>query len=84
MTTLQLPDRLADELRIEAEQIGVTLADFLTQLLEEHRSGLPPAPSMDTDAVVTERLNAIYSIEDSALDPIVTHLQTLTIGPEPW
>ena len=33
---------------------------------------------------VTERLNEIYAKESSALDPVVTELQSLSLAEEQW
>lgn len=36
------------------------------------------------DDDVTERLNRVYSTESSTLDPVIAHLQSMSLPPDEW
>ncbi len=63
-------ERLADELHVSRSQL---YAQALAQYLERFS-----APA------VTSKLNAVYGIESSTLDPAFTLAQSSAIGNETW
>ncbi len=84
MTNLQIPEKLADEIREEAEAEGVTVLDLLTQLLQEHRRNAKRRRVSQPLSDITERLNAIYATEDSSIDPALVKLQARALDNEKW
>jgi predicted transcriptional regulator len=76
-TAISLPDpvfQAADEL---AGRLGLSrsalYAQAVSEFLEQHRQD-----------GVTERLNAIYSVEAVHLDPVLEELQSASLVEEEW
>ena len=86
MTNLQIPDKLADQLRAEAKALGITVPDLLARMLrnQKHHSARPQKRAWPLRPAITRRLNAVYARESSALDPALLKLQRLSLEREPW
>jgi metal-responsive CopG/Arc/MetJ family transcriptional regulator len=76
-TAISIPDELFDSAEQFAQQRGVSRSELyataLRQYLQEHRS-----------EAITERLNAIYDVEPSTLDPAFTDAQARSLPRDEW
>ena len=76
-TAISLPDDLFASADALAERLGVSrsnlFATALAEFLAKHQSRR-----------VTERLDAVYATEHSALDPVVRKAQRKTILRDKW
>lgn len=76
-TAISIPDTLFVSAEHFAQQHGLTRSElYATALrcyLQEQRS-----------ETVTDRLNAVYAAEPSALEPAVVHAQTSTLPQDEW
>lgn len=76
-TAISLPDDLFEDAEQMAEALGISRSELfrtaLQEYMERHRADR-----------ITERLNEIYSQEDSSLDPAIERLQSETFDPEDW
>ena len=76
-TVVSVPDDLFAAAAALAARLGMTRSEFyaaaLTDFIAKH------APDR-----LTERLDALYTTEDSTLDPALRRLQARAIGPEEW
>ena len=76
-TAISLPDHLFASADALAERLGVSrsnlFATALAEFLAKHQSRR-----------VTERLDAVYATEPSALDPVVRKAQRKTILRDKW
>ena len=76
-TAISLPDDLFASADALAERLGVSrsnlFATALAEFLAKHQSRR-----------VTERLDAVYATESSALDPVVRRAQRKTILRDKW
>lgn len=43
-----------------------------------------PVKKQLTGVEITAKLNEIYSVHDSRLDPVIAEMQAYSIGEEPW
>lgn len=76
-TAISIPDPVFEAAEKLAQQLGVSRSElYSTAVLtyvESHR-----------DDDITERLNEIYSTEDSSLDPLIQQMQALSLPVESW
>ena len=76
-TAISLPDDLFASADALAERLGVSrsnlFATALAEFLAKHQSRR-----------VTERLDAVYATESSALDPVIRKAQRKTILRDKW
>ncbi|MBW3625562.1 MAG: ChpI protein [Armatimonadetes bacterium] len=76
-TAISIPDELFRSAEEYAEREGLSRSELYTTalrlFLEAHRR-----------EAVTERLNAIYGEEPSALDPALARLQARSLPDESW
>ena len=76
-TAISLPDDLFASADALAERLGVSrsnlFATALAEFLAKHQSRR-----------VTERLDAVYATESSALDPVIRKAQRKTILRDTW
>lgn len=87
MTHLQLPDNLVKRIRDTAETIGVSIPDFLTQLISDYSLNVSHAAGSKKPvkrSSITARLNALYGQEPSSLDLALHKMQSLSLGREQW
>lgn len=76
-TAISIPDHLflaaertAERLRISRSELYATA---LAAYLRDNRHG-----------DITERLNALYAEESSTLDPVLAHIQSLSLPKDDW
>ncbi len=76
-TAISLPDELFNDAERMAQTLGMSRSELFRTALEEYmqRHG---------SERITERLNEIYSQEESSLDPALERVQFETIDPEDW
>lgn len=77
-TAISIPDTIYESADKLARQLGTSRSELYTKAvsgyLEKHQN-----------EKVTEKLNEIYDIESSKLDPVLANLQTQTwIKNNPW
>lgn len=74
---VSVPDPVFDAAERLARQRAIPRSRLFTQALEEYvaRHG---------SEAVTEQLNAVYAVEDSAVDEALTHAQHRTLADEAW
>ncbi|ELR97423.1 hypothetical protein [Gloeocapsa sp. PCC 73106] len=76
-TAISIPDEVFHQAEALAKNLGLSRSELYTQavanFLKSHRS-----------LTVTERLNQVYSQEDSSLDSLVAVMQLKTIDDEQW
>ena len=76
-TAISLPDDLFASADTLAERLGISrsqlFATAVAEFLAKHQS-----------RKVTNRLNAVYATEASALEPRVRQAQAKAVGPESW
>lgn len=74
-TAISLPDELFKDADRMAQQLGMSRSELFRTALEAYmqRHG---------SEGITERLNEIYSHEESSLDPALERVQFETIDPE--
>ena len=76
-TTISIPTPLDETSATVAQQLGLSLNDFVAAALtaylakDEHRS-------------VTEQLNQVYQTQTGAVDPVLLTLQRLSLPEERW
>ena len=76
-TAISLPDELFEVAEQMAETLGMSRSELFRTALEEYME------RHRTDRI-TERLNEIYSEEDSSLDPAFERLQFENLDSEDW
>ena len=83
MVNFRFPQKLAEQLHLEAKTKNMSVTAFVAQLLREHKRKLRylkrRTSRLARNDAVTQRLNKIYSKEDSSLDPALAKLQTRTL-----
>jgi metal-responsive CopG/Arc/MetJ family transcriptional regulator len=76
-TAISIPDEVFHRAEELAKSLGLSRSELYSQavanFLKSHRS-----------LSVTNRLNLVYSKENSSLDPSITTMQSQTICPEQW
>ncbi|MEO7520521.1 MAG: type II toxin-antitoxin system VapB family antitoxin [Gemmatimonas sp.] len=76
-TAISLPDDLFTEADVLAKSLGKTrsrlVAEALAEYVAKHRH-----------AEVTERLNAVYAVEDGRLDPYLAEAARRTLAANEW
>jgi len=76
-TAISIPDEVFHRAEELAKSLGLSRSELYSQavanFLKSHRS-----------LSVTDRLNLVYSQENSSLDPSITTMQSQTISPEQW
>jgi len=76
-TAISLPDplfRAADEL---AARLGVSRSELFQRAMERFLRDYD-------DEGTTQALNAVYSAEPAAVDPVLARLQVASLEPEDW
>lgn len=74
---ISVPDDVFDAAERLARQRAVPRSRLFTEALEEYVS------RHDSEAV-TEQLNEVYSVENSAVEEAVTHAQSQSVADEAW
>ncbi|MFZ1755510.1 MAG: ribbon-helix-helix domain-containing protein [Caldilineaceae bacterium] len=78
-TAISLPNPLFEASEKLAKRMGMTRSELFTRAL----SAFVAEHDYEEDPV-TAKLNEIYAVEDSSLDPVAVQLQALSIPPEEW
>ena len=76
-TAISLPDSLFAEAERVAKRLGMSRSKFYAKAITEYVNA-------QRARNVTEQLNAIYSKEDSKLDPTLEKLQLQSLPREDW
>lgn len=74
---ISLPDPIFSAAEKLAHRLRVSRSQLYAQAIEEYLG-------KRQDSLVTERLNAIYSAAQEALDPALAAAQTGAVGHEAW
>lgn len=69
--TIELPDDLLADADDLADRLGMSRSDLCVAALAEF---------VARHAVTTARLNALYAVEDSSLDPALLRIQRASLG----
>jgi metal-responsive CopG/Arc/MetJ family transcriptional regulator len=76
-TAISLPDALFKAGDLLAKKLGVSRSELYARALEEyvvkHRADR-----------VTERLNAVYAVEESHMDPALVRAQARSLAADEW
>lgn len=76
-TAISIPDPLFQAGERAAERLGLSRSELyataLAAYLHEHRH-----------QDITARLNAVYAEEASTLDPVIAHIQALSLPKDDW
>ncbi|HEX8682718.1 MAG TPA: hypothetical protein VF707_10425 [Ardenticatenaceae bacterium] len=76
-TAVSIPNPIFEAAKQLAQQLGISRSELystaLAAYVEEHH-----------EEYVTERLNQLYSEEDSSLDPVMQQLQARSLPHEEW
>jgi metal-responsive CopG/Arc/MetJ family transcriptional regulator len=76
-TAISLPDSLFEEAEQLAKNLGLNRSQLYARALEAFIQ-------RHDAAAISARLNEIYSEEGSDLDPILSSLQSQSLGDESW
>jgi metal-responsive CopG/Arc/MetJ family transcriptional regulator len=76
-TAISLPDELFASADALAERLGMSRSQLFATAVAEYLA-------KHQTRRLTERLNAVYGVEPSALDPAVRRAQRRSIGKESW
>jgi metal-responsive CopG/Arc/MetJ family transcriptional regulator len=72
-TAISIPDEIFESAQQLASSLGISRSELyaraVTELLERHRADK-----------VTERLDRVYGVEESAVDPLLANLQRRTLS----
>ncbi|MFT4257167.1 MAG: hypothetical protein QM599_09470 [Pseudoxanthomonas sp.] len=74
---ISLPDPVFSAAEDLAQRLRVSRSQLYAQAIEEYLG-------KREDALVTERLNAVYATEPAAVDPALAAAQLGSIGDEAW
>jgi metal-responsive CopG/Arc/MetJ family transcriptional regulator len=76
-TAISIPDKLFRSADSLAKRLGLSRSQLYSTAISEYLS-------KHQDRQVTERLNAIYSVEDSSLSPSLIKLQAKSLPHKEW
>ena len=78
-TAISIPDDLFDQAEIAAKRLGVSRSELYAKAVKEF-------VERDRQADITEKLNAIFSGDDSVsqISPQLASLQAKTLKAEDW
>ena len=76
-TAISLPDDLFSEADLLAKRLGKSRSGLVAEALAEY-------VAKHRHAKVTERLNAVYAVEDGRLDPDLIEAARRTIATNEW
>ena len=76
-TAISIPDEVFNKAEEVAQNLGISIDELYTQAISDFiKSHLSNG--------VTDKLNQIYSQQDSYLDPIIAKMQFQSIEKEEW
>ncbi len=76
-TAISIPDEVFSAAEKTAKRLGVSRSELYSTAVREYIVS-------HVAEHITESLDEIYSIEDSAVDPNILRMQTSTLGKEDW
>jgi len=76
-TAISIPDTIYNTAEMVAKKLNISRSELYTKAVRDY-------VSKHQKNHITEALNAIYSKEDSSLDPAFLDSQNITIGNESW
>lgn len=76
-TAISIPDHVFAAAEAAAKRLSMSRSQFFTKAVEEYLTS-------HSDAVITDRLNAVYAEEDSHVDPVLQRLQALSLERDAW
>lgn len=76
-TAISIPDRVFRAAERAAKRQRLSRSRFYAQAVEAYLKA-------QSGKRITEALNAVYATEESALDPEMARIQSLSIGREEW
>lgn len=79
MATITLPDTLVEQSHRLAERLGLSLGELLEAALTQY---VRQAPA--TVPTLREQFDAVYTKEDSRLDPLFVTLQARSLPEDEW
>jgi antitoxin component of RelBE/YafQ-DinJ toxin-antitoxin module len=75
--TISLPAEVSEKARKLADEMGLSIDQFLTLVIRHYVNDHPAE-------MITETLDAVYENELSAMDPLLSKLQSISIAREEW
>jgi metal-responsive CopG/Arc/MetJ family transcriptional regulator len=76
-TAISIPDDVFSRAERFAHRLKITRSALFTAAVDEYIQH-------HRDDDVTQKLNDVYACEDSSLDPVFAHLQSLSLPKEKW
>lgn len=76
-TAISLPDKLFKLAEETANKLGISRSKLFSQALEDYIQ-------INNPQDITDKLNQIYSKEESKIDSIILEMQSLSITQENW
>ncbi len=76
-TALTIPNPIFKESKLIAKKLGVSFDEFCTKALIAYQ------PEYNINDV-TERLNKVYELESSSIDPELIRIQAASLREEKW
>ncbi len=77
MKTISLPDAIAEEAEILAEQLGISASELHTRALKTYLKKYDRSE-------ISGKLDRLYSEESSDLDPVLAQIQYSSLQREDW
>ncbi len=76
-TAISVPDPIFEAAERLAHQLGISRSEL-------YASAVADFIRMHQGDQITAQLNRVYATEDSALDPVLTQIQALSLPQEDW
>lgn len=76
-TAISLPDSVFQEAEDLAKRLGISRSELYVKALTHYLRSC-------NEKRITEKLNEIYAVEDSSLDPVMAKIQALSVPKEDW
>jgi metal-responsive CopG/Arc/MetJ family transcriptional regulator len=76
-TAISLPDPVFEEAESLARQLGISRSELYTNALKAYLRKYNRDQTLD-------KLNQIYSVESSSLDPVLAKIQFMSLPSENW
>jgi metal-responsive CopG/Arc/MetJ family transcriptional regulator len=76
-TAISLPDSVFEQVEVLAQQLGVSRSELYTKALQAYLK------RYNRDQILL-KLNQVYGIESSELDPMMAKMQFMSLPHEDW
>ena len=76
-TAISLPDSVFEQVEVLAQQLGVSRSELYTKALQAYLK------RYNRDQILL-KLNQVYGIESSELDPMMARMQFMSLPHEDW